>query len=98
MVQNRIDILLVSETKIDDSFPIVQFSLNGYTEPYRLDRNTHGGGLLLYIRNDINTKPLRLVSNRIECIILEVKISNKKWLLLGNYNPQTNSFVFICFK
>jgi len=35
MVQDRIDILLVSETKIDDSFPIVQFRLNGYTEPYR---------------------------------------------------------------
>ena len=36
--KQKIDILLVSETKIDDTFPLAQFSVEGYSTPYRLDR------------------------------------------------------------
>ena len=42
---------------------------------------------MLYFRSDIPTKPLSLVSGNIECIIVEVTISKKKWLLIGTYNP-----------
>ena len=42
MIKDKIDILLISETKIDQSFPKEQFRLNGYSDPYRLDRNTEG--------------------------------------------------------
>ena len=87
-IQDRIDILVVSETKIDGSFPPVQFRLDGFATPHRLDRNIHGGGLLLYVRSDITAKPLPLICDGIECIILEVTISKKKWLLIGAYNPQ----------
>ena len=47
------DILLISETKIDSSFPTAQFKVEGYTT-YRLDRNSNGGGILLYVREDIS--------------------------------------------
>ena len=57
-IGGNIDILLVSETKIDESFPIAQFKLNGFSMPYRLDRNKNGGGLLLYVREDISSKIL----------------------------------------
>ena len=40
-IQNKVDILLISETKLDETFPTKQF-----TSPYRLDRNGFGGGLL----------------------------------------------------
>ena len=86
LVSERIDILLVCETKIDKSFPKAQFELNGFAEPQRLDRSVHGGGLLLYFRNGITNKPLKLVSNQIECMIR--RISNKKWLIFGIYNHQ----------
>ena len=88
LVSERIDILLLCETKIDNSFPDAQFELNGFAEPQRLDRTVHGGGLLLYFRNGITNKPLKLVSNQIECMIREVRISNKKWLIFGIYNHQ----------
>ena len=52
-IQNNIDILMISETKKDNSFTIGQFLLNGYSTPFRLDRNAHGGRLLLYVREDI---------------------------------------------
>ena len=38
MVHNNLDILLISETKIDSSFSTAQFQIEGYTT-YRLDRN-----------------------------------------------------------
>ena len=52
-ITKYVDILLLSETKLDDSFPTGQFSLNGYSKPYRLDRSSNGGGILLYVRDDI---------------------------------------------
>ena len=87
MISNRVDILLISETKIDGSFPKSQFIIHGYSEPYRLDRTAFGGGLLLYVRNDIPSKELPLVEGNIECIFMEATISKKKWLFVGAYNP-----------
>ena len=52
-IQNNIDILMISETKKDTSFTVGQFLLNGYSTPFRLDRNADGGGILLYVREDI---------------------------------------------
>ena len=43
-VENDGDILLISETKLDDSFPSVQFKICGYSMSYRYDRNSMGGG------------------------------------------------------
>ena len=40
---------------MDDSFPIVQFQMKGFSAPYRYGRNGKGGGLL-YIHEDIKSK------------------------------------------
>ena len=55
-IQNKVDILLISETKLDETFPTRQFSIDGFTSPYRLDRNGFGDGLLAYVREDIPSK------------------------------------------
>ena len=55
-IKNRIDILLVSETKIDDSCPFLQFCVDGFILPCRLDRNQKRGGIILYIREEISFK------------------------------------------
>ena len=39
MVKDNIDILMVSETKLDSSFPQVQFRIEGYVPPFRYDKN-----------------------------------------------------------
>ena len=41
----HIDILVLTETKLDDTFPTEQYLVNGFSEPYRLDRNRKGEGL-----------------------------------------------------
>ena len=38
IINKNTDVLLVSETKTDSSFPSAQFDLEGYATPYRLDR------------------------------------------------------------
>ena len=47
---------MITETKIDASFPTSQFSKNGYTSSYRLDGNGKRKGILTYFRVDISSK------------------------------------------
>ena len=41
--QGNIDISVITEIKIDSTFPLNQFAIQGYSKPYRLDRNRNGG-------------------------------------------------------
>ena len=86
----NLDILLISETKLDDSFPSAQFLLDGFSKPYRLERCSNGGGILLYIRDDI---PSRLLSNsnKTESIFTEINFRKKKWLICASYNPHKST-------
>ena len=40
--------LMISETKIDESFPKGNFLIEGFSTPYRLDRDSKGGGSSLW--------------------------------------------------
>ena len=53
LIANYLDVLVIEETKLDPSFPTEQFLIEGYTNPYRLDRNRHGGGVIIYVGEDI---------------------------------------------
>ena len=46
---DNIDLLLISETKMDDSFATARFQMKGFSVPYKYDRNGKGGGLLSYL-------------------------------------------------
>ena len=50
IVNNKIDILMVSETKLDDTYPTSQFLMQGYSIPFRKEQTSKGGGRLLYVR------------------------------------------------
>ena len=83
MLNNNLEILLVSETKIDTSFPTAQFQIEGYTT-YRLVKNADGGGILFYISEDI---PSTLLSSDmfIESFYIEINIRKRN----GFYSPCT---------
>ena len=63
IIDHNRDIFLISETKLDDSFLTTQFLIKGFSASYRSDRNFKGGGLLLYIHQDIPSKILMYSSN-----------------------------------
>ena len=90
-ITDKTDILLISETKLDSSLPVNQFLIDGFSPPYRLDRHANGGGIMLYVREDIPSKLLpNNQDSEIENIFLEINLRSKKWLICGTYNPKTS--------
>ena len=51
--------LILSETKIDESFPTSQFNIEGYGIRARRDRDKFGGGLIEFVRRGLICKRLR---------------------------------------
>ena len=89
LLQGKVDILVLTETKLDNSFPTNHFLIKGYSKPFRLDRNRNRGGLLVYIREDIPCKELKSHSfaENIEGIFIEINLRKCKWLLFATYHP-----------
>ena len=82
MVKDNIDLLMVSETKLNSSFPQAQFRIEGY------DRNSHGGGILFFIKEDIPTKIICITPLKdFERIFAELNFRGEKVLLCCSYNP-----------
>ena len=59
-VMGNVDILMVTETKIDKSFPTSQFIVLSFTSPYRFGRIKEEGGILVYKREDIPSELLNI--------------------------------------
>ena len=75
---------MISETKLDESFPASQFLISGFENPFCLDRSSPGGGIMLYIREGIPFKLLKSsgLSANTEAFLVEVKINKKMTSLL----------------
>ena len=78
LIVKNIDIFLISETKLDETFPPGQFLINGYQSPLRFDRNENGGGLLLFFRDQIPFKTITLHFNQaFEAIAIEINLKKR---------------------
>ena len=58
-VKGNADVVMIWETELDDTFRVDEFVLEGFSKPFRIDRNKNGGGILLFVREDI---PARRIS------------------------------------
>ena len=91
IIDNNIDILLLSETEIDDTFPDCQFIMNGFNPPFRKNRTDKGGGLMLFIKEHVSCRELNMnLELNIAAIFIEINLRKRKWLLIGGYNPDKN--------
>ena len=77
---------MISETKLDGSFPAKQFLIDGFSLPYRFDKSNKSGGILLYVREDIPSKALK-TNFKNQGIFVEINLKKRKWLIFGGYNP-----------
>ena len=77
-IEGTTDMLMISETKLDESFPVGQFLIICFSTPFRFDRNCHGGGIPLYIRKYMASKLLSIEENGIEGFYIELSVTNKK--------------------
>ena len=91
-IKGTFDIFLISETKINDSFPNAQFKIEVY-KSFRKDRDAFGGGLLFYVNEKLNCRSLEicLPNTFIEILPLELRLLNSKWLILGTYKPPSQN-------
>ena len=73
-IKGKVDLLMVAETKLDKSFPQGQFKISGFSRPFRLDRNSNGGGIMLFVREDIPAKLIFTEVSPIEGFYVEINL------------------------
>ena len=98
--------MIVTETKLDETFTNARIKITGYCEPYRLDRNGDGGGAggggggLIFIREGVPSKRLTEYTfpSDVEALLIEVNLRKIKILLIGAHHPptQTDQYYFDC--
>ena len=100
LITNKIYILVLTETKLDETFPPFRFLIDGFSKPIRLDRNRNGGGILIFVRNDFPSKLLTKhhFPDDIEGLFIELNFRKTKCLFLGMYHPpsQNDQYYFDC--
>ena len=73
----ELDYFVISETKVYESFPSQEI-INNFKIKARKDRNCNGGGMIEFVRKGFICRRLKhLDPNNLECICLELTISNK---------------------
>ena len=61
---------MVSETELDVSFPTSQFVIESSGVPYRVDWKFNGGGIMLFVKEDIPSKLLSVKNSPTEAFLL----------------------------
>ena len=79
LIKDTLDIFVVTETKIDEAYPTSQLKFEGFGSPFRLDRNKHGGGVMVYIREYLPCKLIPL-HKKPKDILFELTLRNKNGL------------------
>ena len=93
--ENRnLHIFGLSETKLKSYKPTNAFLIDGFQKPYQKDNDSNGGGgLLVYVRNGINTKRRRdLETKDISCLWIEFTITKT---CLYNVDPLKPHFYIV---
>ena len=82
-----IDLISLSETKLDDTFPDAQFTTDNYIS-FRRNRNQFGGGLFAFVKKGlIPNRKQDLESKLIEISSVEMTVKKRKWMVHTVYRP-----------
>ena len=86
-LQGRVDILLLTKSKLGYSFPTDQFLVERYSKSLRFVRNRNGSSILLYVIEVIPCKEIKLHrhSHDVKGIFAEVGLRRTKLLLFAIY-------------
>ena len=53
---SNINRIVIGNLNVNSSCPTSQNLVDGFSEPFRLDRNRSGGEVIIYVRDDIPSK------------------------------------------
>lgn len=84
----KASVLILAETKIDSTCTNNQFRLSNY-RLYRSDRKKGGGGVIVYVKEGIAVKRLKILHSftTVEVIALDIKLSGSNCVVLCIYRP-----------
>ena len=79
IIKNKVDILVIIETKLGSSFPDSHFIIDGFRQPYRLDRNEDYGGVMIFVSEDIPSKLIRkhTLPDDVEGMFIEINLEKR---------------------
>ena len=79
LIKDKSDIFLVSESKVNSSFPEAQFKIPGY-RIFQQDRDKYGHGLMFYINQNISCKKIETFqfTSSMEILTLEINLGKEK--------------------
>ena len=72
-IRGKADILMISETKINERFPLGQFEINGFNALFRCNRNSNSEGIILFVQEDIQAKLIASETPLVEGLYVEVQ-------------------------
>ena len=81
---SSIHILAITESWLGPSIPDARIGLQNFQTPFRRDRNENGGGVCIYLSNDISGKRRKdLENSELELMWIEILCFSHRPLLLG---------------
>ena len=86
---NKIDILALNETKLDETISKCHTKIDGYNHE-QYDHNRHGRGVCIYLKSSIDYEVVAIASHQdgLELISLEIKPKcAKSFILIAWYRP-----------
>ena len=86
------DIICITETWLDNCINNDELKISGFNL-LRLDRNQHGGGVVLYIKDIFSHNIIFLGNCTFECIVVSVLIGSCKFCICLLYRPPSSSVV-----
>ena len=102
LVLKHVDILVVCEAKLDETFPSSQIHMDGFSLPYRLDRNRNGGGFMIFVKEN---RPSKLLTKHnfpsdVEGLFVELNFrrSNFSLELITHLHIMISVFLIVLIK
>ena len=89
-----IDIIGLSETRLDETISDSEVSINGYNI-FRNDRDVNGGGVAIYVKASLPEPTVKIKNENLELISLEIAPQHAKpFLVVCWYRPPTADDAF----
>ena len=94
-IAGEYDIICLTETHLDDQIPTDDLLIAGFHEPFRLDRNFAGGGVLVYINDLLKVNRLtELEFPGDEVIWVNITLTNSSFIIGTAYRPENSVLPF----
>ena len=77
LIHHDIDIFTMCETRLDGNINDFTIEIDGY-HIIRLDRNRHGGGIIVYIRNSVHYSVISEFVNDLELLCIKIDSTKQK--------------------